>query len=50
MNFQDLEYLLIVDTKDNLVDIANYMPNGREFSVFGNSFIYVPLWITKLRI
>ncbi len=45
-----LESLLIVDTKENLSGKANYQPNGKEFSVFGNTFIYVPFMFTRLRI
>ena len=45
-----LEGLLIVNTKENLIGKADYVPNGREFLVFGKTYIYIPFWITKLRI
>lgn len=38
----EFEQLLIVDSKPNLNGKVGYLPIGIEFSVFGNTFVYIP--------
>ena len=44
------EGLLIVKKKEDLEGKACYDPLGKEFSLFGRTFVYIPLRIIKLRI
>ena len=45
-----LEDPLMVLEKDAVRHKVDYNPNGREFSILGLPFVYIPPWIRKLRI
>jgi len=43
--------VLIVKRKDELIDRVFYYPVGKEFSLFGKPFLYIPLdYITRIKV
>ena len=45
-----IEQITIVEPKQQLLTTAIYKPIGREFRAFGATWIYIPFYVTKLRI
>mgnify|MGYP001576367815 CR=1 FL=1 len=45
-----LENLTIVKTREQLAGNADYTPMGGEFTLFGKKFVYIPVYVTRLRI
>ena len=45
-----LEHVTIVKKKEELEGKVDYKSVGREFRSFGKSFVYIPIYVTMLRI